>query len=83
MPNQESVPSKPRRRAKCSRRRLTPEEASLVKGTLLRGDRQSSIAAHFGAINQGRIAEISTGAKFANVPVAPPERLPPRYRENY
>jgi hypothetical protein len=43
---------------------------------LARGDRQHDIAAWFG-VNGGRIAEIATGAKFSNVPVAAANTLPP------
>jgi len=43
---------------------------------LARGDRQSDIAALFGAVNQGRIAEISTGQRFSEVPAADPSKLP-------
>ena len=53
---------------------LTEEDASVVKGMLLRGDRQHDIAAWFG-VNGGRIAEISTGKKFSNV-AAQDKKLP-------
>lgn len=69
----------PRRpRAAASGIRLSREDAAIVKGMLNRGDRQSAIAAHFHGINQGRIAEISTGQKFADVEPALPNALPPR-----
>src|SRR4051794_24279154 len=55
---------------------LTEIDASIVKGMLARGDRQHDIAAWFG-VNGGRIGDISTGAKFPSVAVAPPEGLPP------
>lgn len=55
---------------------LTEADASIVKGMLARGDRQHDIAAWFG-VNGGRIAEVATGAKFANVP-AQTSNLPPR-----
>ena len=51
-------------------------DAATVKGMILRGDRQHDIAAWFG-VNGGRIAEISTGEKFAAVPVASMSELPP------
>ena len=54
---------------------LTEEDAAVVKGMLLRGDRQHDIAAWFG-VNGGRIAEISTGKKFKNIS-AQNEKLPP------
>jgi hypothetical protein len=47
-------------------RQLFPEQAAIIKGMLLRGDRQSDIAALFG-VNPGRIAEIATGQLFAEV----------------
>ncbi len=65
-----------RRRAKSSGRRLSGEDAALVKGMLDRGDRQSDIAARF-RVNSGRISEISTGQKFAEVRAAPLDLLPP------
>jgi hypothetical protein len=43
---------------------------------LWRGDRQSDIASYFG-VNGGRIAEISTGARFGGVEMAPQDTLPP------
>lgn len=55
--------------------RLTSADASIVKGMLVRGDRQSDIASYFG-VNGGRIAEVSTGANFASAPVAPTSSLP-------
>ncbi len=54
---------------------LTAADAAVVKGMLARGDRQHDIAAWFG-VNGGRIAEVSTGASFANV-TAQTENLPP------
>ena len=57
--------------------RLDEEDAAIVKGMLARGDRQHDIAAWFG-VNGGRIGEISTGAKFAEVKPAEPEELPPQ-----
>lgn len=57
--------------------RLTSADASIVKGMLARGDRQSDIASFFG-VNGGRIAEISVGKKFASAPVAPANMLPPK-----
>ena len=57
--------------------RLDEEDAAIVKGMLARGDRQHDIAAWFG-VNGGRIGEISTGAKFAEVKPADLACLPPR-----
>ena len=55
---------------------LTKEDAAIVKGMLLRGDRQHDIAAWFG-VNGGRVAEIATGDRFPEVDPAPSEELPP------
>lgn len=55
---------------------LTDEDAAIAKGMLHRGDRQHDIAAWFG-VNGGRIAEISTGAKFSHVQPAAENELPP------
>jgi len=56
--------------------RLSSADASIVKGMLARGDRQSDIASYFG-VNGGRIAEISVGKKFSSASVAPGTTLPP------
>jgi len=55
---------------------LTSGQASLAKGMIARGDRQSDIAAYFG-VNGGRISEINTGKAHQNVPRAPLSMLPP------
>jgi hypothetical protein len=55
---------------------LDERMASLVKGMLLRGDKQSDIAACF-LLNIGRVSEINTGERFADAPTAPAEGLPP------
>lgn len=55
---------------------LTAGEIAIVKGMLLRGDRQSDIAAYFGE-NGGRIAEINTGKKGEGVTAAGQAELPP------
>jgi len=55
---------------------LTPEQASIVKGMLKRGDAQHDIAAHF-YVNPGRVAEVKMGYKHVDVPVAPLDKLPP------
>jgi len=70
--------SSKRRRAQPGGIRFSADDAAIVKGMLERGDRQSAIAAYFGGINQGRVAEISTGQKFKEVPPALPDRLPPK-----
>lgn len=54
------------KRAKNSGKTLDEDEASIVKGMLLRGDRQHDIAAWFG-VNGGRVGEISKGQKFLEV----------------
>ncbi len=63
-------------RAEPSGIRLTATDAAVVKGMLLRGDRQHDIAAWFG-VNGGRVAEIATGRRFPEVAVASAESLPP------
>lgn len=45
---------------------LTDSDASIVKGMIVRGDRQHDIAAWFG-VNPGRINGVATGEKFASV----------------
>lgn len=62
-------------RAEMSGISLTERDAAIVKGMLARGDRQHDIAAWFG-VNGGRIAEISNGNKFGNIPIQT-EDLPP------
>jgi hypothetical protein len=56
---------------------LDTREVALVKGMLLRGDRQHDIAAYFG-VNGGRIGEISTRLKGDGVSAALPDELPPK-----
>jgi hypothetical protein len=63
-------------RATASGISLTETDAALVKGMLRRGDRQHDVAAWFG-VNGGRIAEIASGSKFADVTPARDELLPP------
>ena len=63
-------------RARASGRRLTREDASLVKGMVARGDRHHDVAAWFG-VNQGRIAEVNNRDLHASVPMASQEMLPP------
>ena len=55
---------------------LNDGEIAIVKGMLLRGDKQHDIAAYFG-INGGRIAEISTGQIGSSVTASPADDLPP------
>lgn len=49
--------------------KLTPDEVSIIKARLLRGDYQHRIAADYD-LNQGRISEIAKGKRFALVPPA-------------
>jgi len=63
-------------KAKPSGIALTEADAAVVKGMLLRGDRQHDIAAWFG-VNGGRITDVNTGKTFASVNPEPPEVLPP------
>ncbi|GLS46946.1 hypothetical protein [Methylobacterium brachythecii] len=65
-----------RYRAEPSGITLRDEDAALIKGMLLRGDRQHDIAAWFG-VNGGRVAEIVTGQRFSEVPTASSDELPP------
>lgn len=65
-----------RHRAPASGIALTEEDAPIVKGMLVRGDRQHVIAAWFG-VNGGRIGEIASRHKFAGVKPAPAHLLPP------
>lgn len=55
------------KRAENSGVRLSSADAAIVKGMLIRGDRQHDIASWFG-VNGGRIGEISKGHKFFDVP---------------
>jgi hypothetical protein len=55
---------------------LTDREIAVVKGMILRGDRQHDIAAYFG-VNGGRIGEISKGQRGPSVTAAPASDLPP------
>lgn len=48
---------------------LSAADAAIIKAMLVRGDRQSDIAAYF-KVNGGRISEINTGKRFTNVPPA-------------
>ena len=47
---------------------LSEKQVAVIKGMLARGDRQHHIAAYFD-VNSGRIAEINTGQKWAEVVV--------------
>ena len=50
-------------------RDLTPDQVSKIKARLVPGEFQHRIAADFD-LNQGRISEIATGKRFADVPPA-------------
>jgi hypothetical protein len=65
-----------RARAEPSGITLTATDAAIIKGMLLRGDRQHDIAAWFG-VNGGRIAEIATGYRFREIEPAIGDQLPP------
>lgn len=61
---------------------LSDNEIATVKGMLLRGDRQSDIAAYFGGSNGGRVSEINTGnsalgRRASTITAAPASELPP------
>ena len=55
---------------------LSESDAAIVKGMLIRGDRQHDIAAWFG-VNGGRIGEIATGFRFVTIEPAAYDELPP------
>jgi hypothetical protein len=56
---------------------LTHHETRMVKGMLLRGDKQHDIAAYF-CINGGRVGEVATGkCEYPNAQPLPPDQLPP------
>jgi hypothetical protein len=55
--------------------RLTEEHAALVKGLLMRGEKQHDIAGYFG-VNGGRVAEIAKGHRYPDVRPAPRADLP-------
>jgi hypothetical protein len=50
-------------------RRLTDNDAAIIKKRLNDGEFQSRIAADFD-VNSGRISEINTGKRFRDVPPA-------------
>lgn len=56
---------------------LTHRETRIVKGMLVRGDRQHDIAAYFG-VNGGRIAEVATGdCAYPSAEPMAGDQLPP------
>jgi hypothetical protein len=56
---------------------LNDGEIAIVKGMLLRGDKQHDIAAYFG-VNSARVNEINGGATGPSIVAASTEQLPPR-----
>lgn len=49
--------------------KITPEIAAKIKALLNETDwTQAQIAAHLGAINQGRVSDVKAGKIHANVP---------------
>ena len=52
-----------------SRKKLTPEQVSIIKARIAQGEYQHRIAADFD-LNQGRISEIATGKRYASFPPA-------------
>jgi hypothetical protein len=57
---------------------IDAEEAALIKGMLVRGDKQQWIVAWFGGeYNSGRIADIHTGKTWPEVRPAKESELPP------
>jgi hypothetical protein len=55
---------------------ITPEQAAIVKGLLIRVEKQHDIAAFF-QVNGGRIAEIAKGHRHPDVKPAARKDLPP------
>ena len=64
------------KRARSSGIVLSESDAALIKGMLIRGDRQHDIAAWFG-VNSARVAEIAGGGRFRNIKAASVSDLPP------
>lgn len=64
-------------RARQSGYTLSRDDAPIIMGMVVRGDRDHDIAAWFG-VNQGRIAEVKDGTKFGTVAAAPADQLPTR-----
>jgi hypothetical protein len=52
-----------------TRKKLTPEQVSIINSRIARGENQHRIAADFD-LNQGRISEIATGKRFSSIPAA-------------
>jgi hypothetical protein len=64
-------------RAESSGLTLTAQDAALIRGMIERGDRHHDIAAFFG-VNQGRIAEVKDGKRFAEIASVYHDELPPK-----
>ncbi|MHA6689284.1 hypothetical protein [Devosia sp. A449] len=56
--------------------RLSDTDAAVVKGMLLRGDRNHDIAAWFG-VNPGRVADVKQGRTFPEIVPSPLSDFPP------
>lgn len=54
-------------------KKLNPKDVITIKKRLKRGDHQHDIAADY-ALNQGRISEINTGKRFADIKPDGPEQ---------
>lgn len=50
--------------------RITSNDVPVIKKRIRQGEFQNRIAADYD-VNQGRISEIKTGKKFADIPAAP------------
>lgn len=50
-------------------RSLSPKDVAIIKRRLLNGELHHRIAADYD-LNQGRISEINTGRRFADIPPA-------------
>lgn len=60
---------KPRGGARNPSRKLTADDAAIIKNRILRGEFLHRIAADFD-VNPGRISEIKTGKVYAEIPPA-------------
>lgn len=67
---EDEPPSQPPKRPRQPSYRLKPGDIPAIKKRLLMGEFQNRIAADYD-VNPGRIAEIATGEKFADIPPAP------------
>ena len=52
-----------------TKKKLKPEQVSIIKARIAQGEYQHRIAADFD-LNQGRISEIATGKRYAAIPPA-------------